>query len=221
MTDTLICKVGPQPGRALYVLAELNNKKGSQAREPSKCLNGWSYGERLAKKAFWSPATIGSKKDSDRTITPMAEAVFVPAHLVPAGSPQAKQLCHFHAQLSLGQCCHRQKKVLCLCAQGRAVVSDFLQPCKLWPARLLFQGGGFSRQQYWSVLASTGCHTLLQHYISDCPILQLPWVPGAARTSASQPAAPPPHLGLTGTNPSPPGQPQEQTLVDHSMERWK
>ena len=29
-----------------------NNKEGPQAREPSKCLNGQSYGERLAKKAF-------------------------------------------------------------------------------------------------------------------------------------------------------------------------
>ena len=30
----------------------------------------------------------------------------------------------------------------------------------------------------------------------------------------TQAAAPPPHLALTGANPSPPGQPQEQTLVD-------
>jgi len=30
----------------------------------------------------------------------------------------------------------------------------------------------------------------------------------------TQAAAPPPHLVLTGANPSPPGQPQEQTPVD-------
>ena len=41
--------------------------------------------------------------------------------------------------------------------------------------RLLCQGGGFSRQEYWSELASTGCHTLLEHYISCCPSCQLPW----------------------------------------------
>ena len=29
----------------------------------------------------------------------------------------------------------------------------------------------------------------------------------------TQAAAPPPHLALTGANPSPPGQPQKQTLV--------
>ena len=43
-------------------------------------------------EAFWLPATKGSKKDSERTITPAREAVHVPAHLVPPGSPQAKQL---------------------------------------------------------------------------------------------------------------------------------
>ena len=30
----------------------LNNREGLQAREPSKCLNRQSYGERLAKEAF-------------------------------------------------------------------------------------------------------------------------------------------------------------------------
>ena len=38
------------------------------------------------------------------------EAVCVPPHLVPPGSPQARQLWHFHVQPSLGQSCHRQKK---------------------------------------------------------------------------------------------------------------
>ena len=83
---------------------------------------------------------------------------------------------------------------------------------------------GFSRQEYWNrlwfpspVLASTGCHTLLEHYIPCCPSCQLPWVSGAARTPATQAAAPPPHVALTGANPSPPGQPQEQTTEDDSQ----
>ena len=74
--------------------------------------------------------------------------------------------------------------------------------------------GGFCRQEYWSVLANTGCHTCLEHYISCCPNRQLPWVPGAARTPVTKAAAPPPHLALTRANPIPPGQPQEQTPVD-------
>ena len=74
-----------------------------------------------------------------------------------------------------------------------------------------FSVSGFSRQEYPRILANTGYHTLLEHYISCCPSRQLPQVPGAARTPATQAAAPPAHLALTGANPSPPGQPQEQT----------
>ena len=80
-------------GGPLYVPDAPNNREGPQAREPSKCLNGWSYGERLAKEAFWSPATRVLIKDSDRAMTPAVEAVHVPAHLAPPGPPQAKQLC--------------------------------------------------------------------------------------------------------------------------------
>ena len=29
-----------------------NNREGPQAREPSKCLNRWRYGETLTKEAF-------------------------------------------------------------------------------------------------------------------------------------------------------------------------
>ena len=64
------------------------------------------------------------------------------------------------------------------------------------------------------MLANTGCHTFLEHYIYCCPSLQLPWGPGAARTPATQKIAPPPQLALPRTNPSPPGKPQEQTPVD-------
>ena len=102
-------RVGPQPGGPLYVPDAPNNREGPQARGPSKCLIGQSYRERLAKEAFWSPATRGSIKDSDRAITPAAEAVHVPAHLAPPESLQAKQLRHLHAQPSLRQSCHKQK----------------------------------------------------------------------------------------------------------------
>ena len=134
-TEALNYKAGPHPGCSFKCLMHrstertsarevplcawhTNNREGPQAREPSKCLNGWSNGERLAKEAFWPPATRGSKKDCDRAITPVSEAVGVPEHLAPPGSPQAKQLDHLHAHLSLGQNCDRQK-VLCLCAQDR------------------------------------------------------------------------------------------------------
>jgi len=52
VTDALIYDVGSQPGGTLYVPDTPNNREGPQAREPSKCLNRWSYGERPAKEAF-------------------------------------------------------------------------------------------------------------------------------------------------------------------------
>ena len=152
----------------------LNNREGPQAREPSKCLNRRSYGERFAKETFLSPATRGLKKDSDRAITPVVEAVHVSTHLALPGSWQVKQLSHFHAQPSLGQSCHRQKMSCIYARRVALVVSDSLRPCRLWPTRLLHQEGEFSRQEYWSVLANTGCHTLLEQYSSCCPSCQLP-----------------------------------------------
>ena len=41
-------------------------------------------------------------------------------------------------------------------------------------------------------------------------------MPGAARTPVTQTATPLPHLALTGANPSPLGQTQEETPVDDS-----
>ena len=155
-----------------------------------------------------------ARKRTGRAITPAIEAVCVPAHLVPPGSPQAKQLCHLHAQLTLGQSCQRQKKKKnCLYVRRVAsALSDSFRPCRLaYQASLSLRG--FSRQEYWSVLANTGCHALLEHYISNYPSHQPSWVPGAAKTPAIQAAAPLPHLALTVTNPSPPGQLQE---LNHS-----
>ena len=70
MPDVPIYRVGPQLRGPLYVPDMLKNREGPQAREHSKCLNGWSYmGVRLAKEDFRSPATRGWKNDSDRAIT--------------------------------------------------------------------------------------------------------------------------------------------------------
>ena len=124
---------------------------------------------KTGRRGLLTPATRGLKKDSD---SPAAEAVPVPAHLALTGSPQPKQLRHLHVQPSLGQSCCRQKSVLHLCTQGRFSHVQLCNPvdCGL-PG---FFVRGFSRQEYWSVLTNTGCHTLLEHYISCCPTLQLP-----------------------------------------------
>jgi len=63
-------------------------------------------------------ATRGSKKESGRVITSAVEAVHVSAQLALPGSPQAKQMSYLHAQLSLGQCCHRPKNLASMLAES-------------------------------------------------------------------------------------------------------
>ena len=148
----------------IYVPDALNNREESQGREPCKCLNGWSYRKDWPERAS-DPR--GLRKDPDRAITPAMEAVGVPAHVAPPGSPQAKQLHHLHAQPSLGQSCHRQKSFASMHVGSLGLCPTLCGPvdCGL-PG---FSVQGFSRQEYWSVLANTGCHILLEHYISCYP----------------------------------------------------
>ena len=139
-------------GGALYEPDVPKNRGGQQAREPFKCPNGQSYGERLTKGAFWSPATGSSKKDSDRAITPEAQTVCVPARLAPPGSLEARQLC-----LLLGQSCHRQKKS-CICGwRVTSVVSTLcdLLDCGL-PGFSVREGSspGKNSRAYWPRLVA-------------------------------------------------------------------
>ena len=148
----------------------MSSREGPQAKEPE-----WVDLWRETGQRGLSPATRGLKKDSDGAITPAVETVHVSALLALPGSPQAKQLCHLHAQHSLGQSCHRQKKSCLYACRVALVLSNSLKVCRLWPARLLCQGAGwFSRQEYWRALASTAFHTLLEHFVSCCPSCQLP-----------------------------------------------
>ena len=92
----------------------------------------------------------------------MAEAVCVPARLALPGSPQAKKLRHLHAQLSLGQSCHRQKGLAAMRTGSCWSCSTLCDPvyCGL-PGFSVREG--FSRQENWSVLANIGSHTLLNY----------------------------------------------------------
>ena len=63
-----------------------------------------------------------------------------------------------------------------------------------------------------SILEHIGQHWL--PYPSRALYFLLPWLSTPLSSPATQAAAPPPRLALTGANPSPPGQPQEQTPVN-------
>ena len=167
---------------------------------------------KTRQRGFWLPATRGSKKDwyvhnscgwgspclgtLGATRVPTTQAAVLASHSTLTGAelPQAnKKSCVYARRVAL-------------------VVSSSLWPW--WTVACQASVRGFSRQEYWSVLANSGWHIFLEHCISCCLSCQHPWVPGAARTPASPAAAPPLHLAHSGADPSPPGQPQEQTPMD-------
>ena len=153
----------------------LNYRVGLHSGCPFKCLMHWStewdprqgiplsaWTGRAMEKDWPERLSDGqpreARKKTGRAITPATEAVCVPAHLAPPGSSQAKQLRHLHAQLSLGQSCHRPKKKKKSCIYAcsvTSVLSDCLWPCRLWPARLLCQRRGSPGKNtgvYWPIL---------------------------------------------------------------------
>ena len=95
-----------------------------------------------------------ARKKTDRAMTPAVEVVRVPAHLVLPGSLQAKQLFHLHTQLSLGQSCRRQKSLTSMLTVSLWSCLT-LQPCGLWPARLVRDGSpGKNTGVYWPILVA-------------------------------------------------------------------
>ena len=90
---------GEQQRLALHAPDMRSKREGPQDGEPSKFR--LSNREGLPRDLLITSCQR-LHKDSDRATAPVAEAVHVPAHLVPPGSPQAEQLHHPHARSSLG-----------------------------------------------------------------------------------------------------------------------
>ena len=115
MPDAPIYRVGPQPGAPRHVPDVLSNREGPQAREPSKCLKGQSYAERLA---LLVTSYKRLNRDADRAMTPAAGAVGIPQAWCPNGphKPRGRATftlsSHWDADVT-------GKKLLCLCVQGR------------------------------------------------------------------------------------------------------
>ena len=167
-----------------------NNGDGPQAREPSKCLYGQSHKDR-------------PKRPSDRQLQEAQKRTLIGPQLLrrrrsesrtggAAGVPAAKQPRRLHAQRSGAELPQAEKVVfplrscLTLCDPVACVLPGFSVRERV------------PRQEHWSVLAYTGCHALLEHCISYHPRHQAPGAPGAARTPATQAAAPPPRLPSRG-----------------------
>ena len=84
------------------------------------------------------------------------EAVRIPAHLAPPGSPQAKQLHHLHTQLSLGQSCHRQKIFACTRAGSLRSCPTLCDPvdCGLSGFSVRRGSPGKNTEAYWPILVA-------------------------------------------------------------------
>ena len=127
--------------------------------------------------------------------------------LVLPESPRHKQVHSLHTWPSLGQSGHRQKSLVFI-MHARSLRSC---PTLSIPVDCGLPGfrGGFSRQEYWSALANTGFHTLLEHYIScyssSQPAEYLnPCDPSSRTTSTPGPprGRPKPSRAASGANPS-------------------
>ena len=154
-------------------------------------------------------------------ITPAAESVRVPAHLALPGTPLPKQLCHLHAQLSLGQSCHRQKKSCAYVGRVTPVVSHF---ATLWTVACQASLTG-RRVLHVRILDHTGQHWL--PYPSRALYFLLPWPPTPLSTwccqnlcdpSSCTTSAPGPHRGKSKSSRAASGAtPQWMTHI----QRWK
>ena len=152
----------------------------------------WKKKKKLAEEAFWLPSTRGLRKDSDRAVTPAAEAGRVPARLVPPESLQPTQLNPHRDRAVTGN------KKSCIYASRVALVM-YVQLCDPVDCGLPgFSVRGCSRQEHWSVLANAGCHTLLERCVCCCPSRQIPrtWCcQSPCNPSSCTTSTPGPHRG--------------------------
>ena len=181
MPKALNYRVGTHPECPCMRLMLQTSEKDSRQGSHPHAWTGRAMEKNWPKRSSDRQLQEAGKK-TDRAITPAAEAVHVPARLSPPGSLHSRQLHQFHTQPSLGQSCHRQKMSCIYALKIASVVSNYLWPSELWPARLLCQGGRFSRQEYWSILTNTGCHTLL----SSVQSLSCIWLFATPWTAAHQ-----------------------------------
>ena len=121
-----------------------------------------------------------------------------------------------------GRAATGNKKVCIYAHRVAAIVSDSLRPCRLSSARLLCQGGVFSRREYWSVLASTGCHTLLERYVYCRPSHRLlsTWCCQNSK-QPNQAAEPPAHWPSLGQTQGLQGSLRSKPQWTTRMQSWK
>ena len=139
-----------------------NNKEGPQGREPSKCLTGG------AMEKDWP------RRPSDRRPSLLQRRQPMSLHMLCCPDPHKPSSCNtVMLNAHWGRDATGKKENLA----SRQTWSLRSCPTLCEPVDCGLPGfsvRGFSRREYWSVLANTACHNLLEQYISCCPSRQPP-----------------------------------------------
>ena len=126
---TPIYRLGPRPGGPLYVPDVLNNREGPQAREPPKCLNKAELQRKTGQRGLLIASYKRLEKDTDRTITPAAEAVTCPCTLGATRVPESQAATTpSHGTLTRAEL-PQAKKSCVYASRVASVLSNSLQPC--------------------------------------------------------------------------------------------
>ena len=148
----------------------LNNREGPQARDPSKGLNRQSYEKDWLKR----PPDCQLQEVRKKTLTGPQLLWWkqsMSLHTWHRQSPCTPSSCTtFMLNSHWGRAATGKKNLLheVFVHRVASVVSNSLQPCRLWPARLLCQGRVFSKQECWNVLANAAAAKSLQSCLTLC-----------------------------------------------------
>ena len=130
------------------------------------------------------------------------------------GSLQAKQLSTFTLNAHWGRAAKGKKSLVSMSTGLLRQCLTLCYPVDCGLSGFSIKEWGFSRQEYWSVLANTGFHTLLELCISCYPSCQL-----SEYLVLPEPLQPKQldhlHTWPSQGKPNSPGKPQEQTPVDN------
>ena len=191
--DALIYGAGPQPGGPPLCAWCAKQQRRTPGQGASKCLNYRATKTGQRGLLIASRKRLG-KKDCDRAITPAGGSP-CPCPLGASRVPKSQAAAPPSRSVLTGAGRSQAKKALPPCTQGHFGHARLCDPvdCGL---------PGLSVREVGSSGKNTGAYgpilVAMAFYISGCPSRQPPWVPGAARTPATQAAAPPPHLASRG-----------------------
>ena len=226
MPDALNYRVGPHPGCLFKCLmADLKNRTPARG-VPSVYLTNNREGSPLRAWTGEATETDWPKRSSDRQLQEAQKKTLTGPLLwqqrqsmslhtwYRQGSHKPSSCGTFMLNLHRGRATRGKKSLVCMHTGSLQLCLDSLQPCWLWPARLLCQGGGSPSKNtgaYLPVLvAITFKSTVFSAALATNPLstwcCQNPCNPSSCTTSTPGPhrGKPKPSRAASGANPAEP-----------------